>query len=264
MINLQSIKIGKEATPPKIFLYGVEGIGKSSWAASAPSPIFTQTEDRLAHIDAAKFPLSNTFDDALETIKVLLNENHDYKTHVTDSADWLEKLIHKKICDEHGESGIVSASKGSALAYGRGYVLAEQLFRSYLKGLEALRNKKKMIIIITGHSHVKRYEDPMRESYDQFVPNLHKSCCDALKQWADCLFFCNFQIALKSTDDGDKKAVTSGKRIIYTERRAAFEAKNSYDLPAEIDMTKENGFQVFKNFYSDWLKPDKNLQKKEG
>jgi hypothetical protein len=261
-IDLKSIKVGREATPPKIFIYGTEGIGKSLWASTAPNPIFTQTEDRLAHIDTAKFPLSESYEDACETIKVLLNSDHDYKTHVTDSADWLEKLIHKKVCNDAGEDSIVSNVKGSPLSFGRGYVMAENLFRNYLKGLEALRYKKNMAIIVTGHALVKKFDDPMRESYDQYIPSLHERVREAIKQWADCIFFCNYEIALRKSSDGDSKAVSSGRRIIYTERRASFEAKNSYDLPPELPMEKEEGFEVFREAYSAWMKPETKKSKK--
>ena len=32
-------------------LYGTHGIGKSTWGAMAPDPIFIQTEDGLAEVD---------------------------------------------------------------------------------------------------------------------------------------------------------------------------------------------------------------------
>lgn len=256
MIDLNSIKKGKEILPLKVGIYGVEGIGKSSWAASFPAPIFTQTEDRLSHIDADKFPLVESFDDAMETLKILYKGDHKYQTHVTDSVDALEKLIHKKVCADAGEEAVVSNKKGSDLAYGRGYLMAENIFRQYLKGLEALRSKRSMNIVLVGHSEIRRFDDPMRESYDRYQLNLHKRIRAMLKQWLDCLFFANYEILLKTEEKGfgakDKKAIGAGRRIISTEERPSFDAKNSYSLPFEIEMVEGAGYSALNEHYQSW------------
>ena len=57
-ISLASIKRGVSETPPRILIYGVQGIGKSTFGASAPAPIFLPTEDGLGVIDAPSFPLA--------------------------------------------------------------------------------------------------------------------------------------------------------------------------------------------------------------
>ena len=44
---LESIKSGRENKPPRIMVYGQEGVGKSTFGASAPAPIIIQTEDGL-------------------------------------------------------------------------------------------------------------------------------------------------------------------------------------------------------------------------
>ena len=254
-INLESIICGKQKTPPKIFIYGVEGIGKSSWASKAPGSIFTNIEDRLAHIDSNKFPLAKTYDEVLEQIALLINEEHSFQTHITDSVDWLEKLIHGKICEENGEETITANQQGSPLAFGRGYVLAEELFRHYLAGLEKLRVSKNMAIIFTGHAHIKKFEDPMRDSYDHYIPAMNERISSTLKQWADCVFFCNYEVGVKKVEGSKtkKKAIAVGKRLIYTEKRPFFDAKNSYDMPFEIIMNKDKGFNTFLEYYSEWM-----------
>lgn len=63
------IQRGRIASPPRILVYGTEGIGKSTLAARAPKPVFVQTEDGLGAIDCDKFPLSSSFDETLVTRK---------------------------------------------------------------------------------------------------------------------------------------------------------------------------------------------------
>ena len=57
---LDTIQSGREARPPRLLVYGQEGIGKSSFAASAPGAIFIQTEDGLGEIVQAKVKQSTT------------------------------------------------------------------------------------------------------------------------------------------------------------------------------------------------------------
>ena len=46
-INLASLRRTAVKRPPRIFPYGIHGVGKSTFAASAPNPVYIQTEDGL-------------------------------------------------------------------------------------------------------------------------------------------------------------------------------------------------------------------------
>jgi len=54
---LSQVQAGKTRMPPRIMVYGIEGIGESLLASKTPKPIFVQTEDGLGEIDCHKFPL---------------------------------------------------------------------------------------------------------------------------------------------------------------------------------------------------------------
>ena len=236
-VSLKSIKSGRENKPPRILLYGTDGIGKSTFGANALKPIFTQTEDRLSHLNVDKFPLCQSYDDVLEQINVLYNEDHDYGTYVIDSLDWLERLIHKDVVAKAGASSI------GEIPYGRGYIEALDYFSKIIRGLEALRNERNMILILICHAEIKRFEDPVRESYDQYRPSLHNKAAAMFQQWVDCIFFANFKVSTRKEKEGfgkeKAKGVGRGERIIYAEERPAFEAKNSYGLDAEFPLSWE-------------------------
>ena len=68
---LESIQRGRQPKPPRVLLYGVEGIGKSTFGSEAPKPIFIQTEDGLDEIDCDRFPLATKFDDVIAALKTL-------------------------------------------------------------------------------------------------------------------------------------------------------------------------------------------------
>src|SRR4051812_21196242 len=87
-ISLSSIKRSGAPKPPVIMMYAVHGIGKTTFGACAPKPIFLQTEDGLGSIEADTFGIMKSYSDIMDAIGVLYNEKHDFKTVVLDSADW--------------------------------------------------------------------------------------------------------------------------------------------------------------------------------
>src|SRR4051812_12199161 len=97
-MTLASIRTGRRQTPDRIMLYGVEGVGKSTFAADAPAPIFIASEDGVAHLDVPSFPGLGTFQDALDAVRTLTDDPHDYRTAVIDTVDWLEPLMWREIC----------------------------------------------------------------------------------------------------------------------------------------------------------------------
>ena len=74
MSLISSITKGREAQPPRIMIYGSEGVGKSTFAALAPNPVFVQTEDGLSEIDCSKFPLAKSFDDVVLQLQAVRDE----------------------------------------------------------------------------------------------------------------------------------------------------------------------------------------------
>ena len=242
-INLASIRKGKHIGPPRIVFYGPHGLGKSAFGAEAPKPIFICTEEGTGTIDTSAFPLCKTFADFMECIATLYTQDHDYQTVVIDSADWLEPLVWKEACRIHGFADI------EAFGYGKGYKAADDVWRSVLDGLDALRDTKGMQIIITAHCHIKRFDSPETEPYDRYSPKLHERGSEMIQEWCDALLFTNYKTVVMEKDVGFNQKAARGisldQRMIYTTERPAFKAKNRYDLPAEMVMTKGNNYGVF-------------------
>ena len=163
--GLANVLKGIAHRPPRIFLYGVHGIGKSSFGAAAPSPIFVPTEDGVSEIDVDKFPTASSSSDVLENLRTLYREKHDYKTVVIDSADWLEDFIRLELAKEYSEK---------ELGFGRDATYAEQRVGDVLTALNFLRERKDMAVIIIAHSEIRRFDSPLTEPYDGYQPKLRK------------------------------------------------------------------------------------------
>ena len=236
-IDLSTIKASKTPKPPRILVHGGEGIGKSTFFSKAPNPLFIQIEDGLDELEVAKVPdegPATSYSQVLEAITALYQQDHDFKTVVIDSVDWLEMLTWKHVAKEGGKENIED------FGYGKGYIFAADAFRVLLDGLNALRLKKGMVIGLTAHSQVKRFDDPSTEPYDRYLLKMHARTSSMLMEWCDVVAFASQRVIVQSTDVGfDKKAkrgITTGERLLWTQERPAFAAKNRYSLPESMPL----------------------------
>ena len=202
-------------------VYGTEGIGKSTFGASAPKPIFLPTEDGLDNIDCASFPLCRTFTEVMDCLETLLNEPHDYRTVVVDTLDWLERLIWDHTCAQYRVENIEKVDGG----YGKGYTIVLTHWRKFIDTLRSLREQRGMIIILLAHAQVKQHVDPETTAFDQFLPKLHKNANALVVEWCDAILMATREYGAAK---GEK---SGGQRILRCERSAACSAKNRYGLP---------------------------------
>ena len=55
-MTIGAIQSSRRDAPDRIFLMGVEGVGKSTFGSEAPDPVFISSEDGIRHLDAKAFP----------------------------------------------------------------------------------------------------------------------------------------------------------------------------------------------------------------
>ena len=230
--DLTSIKRGQKLKPPRIFLYAVEGIGKTTFAASAPAPIFIQTEDGIGSLDAARFPMVETVDQVREALGTLYEQQHEFGTVVLDSVDWLEQIIAREIEAKHD---------AKELAYGKGALKQAEVWQELLAGFNALRNERGMAVILIGHCQIKRFDSPETEPYDRYTPKLQERSNALVREWADAVLFANYRTVVKKSEVGFNKEVargiTTGERLLYTTEKPAYQAKNRYGLPDSLPLS---------------------------
>ena len=231
---LETITTGKAQQPPRIMIYGSEGVGKSTFAASAPKPVFVQTEDGLSEIDCAKFPLCTSFAEVVEQLKAIRDGEHEFQTLCVDSLDWLERLIWDRVCADYGVKSIEKADGG----YGKGYTYALTYWREIVNLLNEIRAKKRMAVILVAHAKVERFEDPEHPAYDRYQPRLHKSANSLVCEWADAVLFASRRMRVDSTTGkAAPVGADGGERILRTNGSPACNAKNRYSLPSEMALS---------------------------
>jgi hypothetical protein len=234
MFDLKSIQPTRKDTPSRILIHGQHKVGKSTWAAGAESPIFIATEEGQDAIDAQAFPLCKTWADVLGCVTSLYQEEHKFKTVVLDSGDWAETLAQKHACAQQEKKSIED------FGYGKGYTFAADIFRELIDGLDALRSAKQMQVIIICHSEIRRFDDPLADSYDRYGIKMHKMISKLVQEWADVIAFAQPATTTKTEDKGFNKkrtrALDLNSRVLHLNGSPAFDAGNRYDLPPVLPL----------------------------
>ncbi len=248
-IKLTSLKTGKSKKPPLLVLYGTHGIGKTTFANDAKC-VFLSVEDGLSQIDLTvgavpftdeKNPrtVPNTYDEAVDAVTALLDQDHSFKAFCVDTIDALQVLIFKKVCEDSKTTHIEKACGG----YGKGYIEAQNHMLNFLHLLNRLRDEKSMAIIVLAHSRVIEFKNPDGEPYDRYTMNLHISKSGTVDmpgkvmEWADAVLFASYKAFTREDSKGNAKGIGKGTRIMRTEERPSHLAKNRFDLPYEIELT---------------------------
>lgn len=245
-ISLASLKRVSDRKPPVQLVYGTAGIGKSTLGMMAPAPVFLQTEE--TEVNCPTFGLLRSFDEVMEALTALYNESHDFQTVVLDSLDWLEPMVWRETARANNWANIEAAG------FGKGYLAALDQWRTLLDGFKALRDEKGMGVILIAHCEIKRFDSPETEPYDRYQIKLQPRASALVQEHVDAVLFCNYRVSTVKTDLGFNKKATrgvgGGDRLIYTNERPAFLAKNRYAMPDSIPLDW-NALAACIPFYSD-------------
>lgn len=228
---------GRIQRPVLILVYGPDGVGKSSFAANAPNPIFFGPETGTDYLDVTRYPEPKNWYEVLEGLDDLIKNNHDYKTLVIDSLDWIEPLLFNQIiADDAKRAKSIETACGG---YGKGYVEAEKRWKDeFIERLNYLRMKKGMNVVLVAHSDVVNFPDPESQTeYKRYELKLNKRGSAKFREYVDAVLFFTFRTFIKKDANSDKvKTFGMGDRVMLTEKRPAYDAKNRYGLPHELPM----------------------------
>lgn len=216
--------------PQKVCVYGPEGIGKSTFAAKFPDPLFIDTEGSTNLMDVARLPRPTSWTIILQMISEVIKEQ-PCKTLVIDTIDWAEQLCVDHICAKYKKNGI------EEFGYGAGYVHVREEFAKFLNLLQDVIDSG-INIVLTAHTQIRKFEQPDESgSYDRYELKLGKKTgsqtSPLVKEWADMVLFANYKIHVYTTEN-DKKKAAGGQRVMYTSHSPSWDAKNRHDLKPEL------------------------------
>lgn len=241
---------------PKTFRQGhalvintVEGWGKTTALCYAPNPIILMARGETGYVtlrQAGRVPDIDTLTDAngeprtIDTWPELLAvldtlQGSDHETIGLDAAGGFERLCHEHVCardfkNEWGEKGFGSFQKG--------YDVSVTDWNAMLAKLERLKLAGKNIVILS-HARSRPFKNPMGADYDWYTADCHEKTWNVTSRWSDAVLFGTFLTIIDKERQGKGKGIGGTDRIVYTERRDAFTAKNRYGMPECIDIPND-------------------------
>ena len=251
--------------PEKLVVEGEAGAGKTTFACSSHTKkepafvinaddggenVFHKTGINLIHDCIPTGDVKENaekWDQLMATLREIASEKSGIKRIIVDSVDKVEILAQAKTCALHKLTHIEDMGYGKGFSYSRGEV------SKLLSALNYLRDTQDIQPILVCHTQVKTINKPTMEPYDSFVLKLHRSLCGDVMEWADVILFVAFETIVKKIDSGfnrkDSRAIQSGKRFLYTSGSMGVDAKNRFDLPAEIPADWDEYQKLINNFW---------------
>lgn len=222
------MQVIKQATPtaPKLMIYGLSGVGKSTLASKLKNPIFIDMEGGLNYMEADRTPTLTSYKAALGVLNELYNVaeagKREYDTIVIDSVDWLVRKIVEKaagIDKEHIEETLNRSNGG----YGNGKQVLENHIRTLLLPFLVKLNKQGYGICLIAHADRKVLMNADGSDVEQIAPKIDVNTMNTFVEWCDNVFFLKKDI--------------NGERVLVLESDDTALAKNRLGLTGEIKLS---------------------------
>ena len=244
-----NITSGPTATAQKVVLYGVEGIGKSTFASQFPNPVFIDTEGSTSNMNVQRLDNPNSWQMLIDEVNYV-KQTKICSTLIIDTADWAETLANKHVIARNGITSIED------LGYGKGYIMVGEEFGKLLNLLSDLIGIG-INVVITAHADIKKFEKPDElGKFDRYQLKLSKQCAPLLKEWADVVLFANYETTVITDSKTKSKVATGGQRVMYTTHHPAWDAKNRHGLPDKLPFEFDTIAHIFNETHTPVQEPE--------
>jgi hypothetical protein len=257
--RLGQVLSGRLAAPPRITIYGAEGIGKSTTAANAPNPIWCDADDGTVNLDVTRYKfrdeegghVPHSYEEINAMIADLTANAHPFKTLVLDTIDRIESMLHHWMLERDSKPGPMNKGGDKLISiesygFGKGPIIALEEWRAFCSRLDRLRYARGMTIIILAHQQIRLFKSPDSDDFDRYSLRIDPKAGGFLREWCDVTAFATFEdTAGKMKGERAAKGVSTGRRLMRFERTAAYDAKTRIALPAEIEIDSQDPWGPF-------------------
>lgn len=242
---------GFEVDHDHLFLLGDFTVTHNTcFAAFADAPLFLLSaredgfhklkEQGIIPQDIPCFPtLLQRWETIRNIVRELKNEKHDYRTIVIDTlTGWYETL------QEYVITNHFQGEPNKFNDYGAGQKFVPEPWKQLLNDLNDIADKGIRIIALC-HCAVASFKDPQKGDYNRWQARFPEAIWQLTSAWGDMILFGD----LDTTVD-KKKAQGGSGRVVYTTKKATFDAKNRHNLPEMIPVGAEGGEVAWRRFTS--------------
>jgi hypothetical protein len=226
------IKTGKLTPPVRALIYSNAGFGKTSLASALPKALFIDIEGSSERYNVSRVE-AKTEAEVRNVLLELIKDRQGFMTVVIDTADWLSSAIGLTMCERDKVGTVADCSGG----YGKGFAEQASRFGEILTLCDTLIFKG-MHVVLLAHSTIKKVSPPDKtQSFDRYEIALEKGIATMVCEWSEMILFGKFETNIVITKDKKLKADLSEQaRTLYTTNSAAWEAKNRFGLPTELNI----------------------------
>lgn len=225
-----------KAIVPRTIFNCVEGWGKTSLAAFIPNVHLVLAENETGYqtlfnkklVPAVPTVIVQSWNELLAVVDGMIATPPSCSMVAFDALGGFEYLCHKHVCErdydgEWGEKGFLS--------YHKGYDRSVTDWRGLLQRFDAVVNHG-IGVILLSHAQKRPFKNPLGEDYDRYEADCHPKTWAVTHRWADAVFFGTFETVVETDKKGKstRKGIGKNQRLLLTERRDAYDAKNRYGL----------------------------------
>lgn len=245
-MNFEEVNGVQSGCGLKVVIYGQEGVGKSTLAASFPGAVFIDCEGSTSRMNVRRLPKPTSWQMFTDEFEYILANAaaKGYQTAIVDTFDWAERFALEALCTEHKVSGI------EGMNYGKGWEYEKEMIGRFLDRTDRLIAAGINVVLLC-HAITRKTTLPEEmEEFDHWELKLGNKTTNKiaplLKEWSDMTLFLAFRTNIEAVDDkGKKHKATSCQRVMYTTKTAWWDAKNRFGLPDRLPLAWESIAGIF-------------------
>lgn len=242
---------GKRPGPRRTLLYAEHGVGKSSWAAGSPNPLFLDVEQGTNDLDVARWDEAiYSYHQLIAILEWVRTQEHSFHTLVLDTLDWTEKLIFKDITTAAGVATV------NDIDFGKGPPRAIPKWDLLLSQLATIQAQRRMGIVLLSHARLEKVTPPDAPAYDRYSPDLwtnakNEGAASIIQEWCDEVFFVRKKRIVRTEGKGlNERGMIIGteEREMLTSDSGFARAKNRLNMPSVVAVPRESPWSEYRKY----------------
>lgn len=205
---------GKSQEPDRILITGKPGVGKSTWAAGSPRPLFIDADTGSHQLDVARIKPERWSD----ILDILRDWPDEFQTVVVDSLTSAETLLWRGVLAKFG------ADSPSNVQHGAAWTEISSQWMRLRDVLEELQKKRGVEVILIGHVQKATNDNPTGPDFMKYELAMRGKDAAPLVAWCSTAGFAEEEIVV---DPKTEKARLTPNRVLRF-RGAAFDGKCRY------------------------------------